>query len=88
MENVVNVTRRTLGGCLLSLALRRCRLQVDRKMAMVQFANADSDFAFEPNRDVSNLYVSCWYGYDEPISEIRLKIAARHHPLKFGQEPL
>ena len=88
VEDVTNITRRTLGGCLLALVRRRSRLRVGIKMAVVQLANADSDFAFEPNSNVSNLCVSCWNGDNEPVSELRLKTVAWHNSLKLGQKSL
>ena len=59
VEDVTNITRRTLGGCLLALVRRRSRLCIGIKMAVMQLTNADGDFAIKPNRNVSNLCVSC-----------------------------
>jgi hypothetical protein len=88
VEDVTNVTGGGLCCRLLALVERRCGLRLNPKMAVMQLANANSDLAVEPNRDVSNLYVSRRNRDNETVIELCAKPVAWHKTLKFGQKSL
>ena len=88
VEDVTNVTGGGLCCRLLALVERRCGLRLNRKMAVMQLANANSDLTVEPNRDVSNLGISRRNRDNETISGLCAKTIAWHKPLKLGQKSL
>lgn len=88
VEDVTNVTGSGLCCRLLALVERRCALGLNRKMTVMQLANANGDLTVEPNRDVANLWVSRWNRDNEPVGELGAKAGARHNPLKLAQESL
>ena len=81
VEDITNVTCGGLCCCLLALVERRCGLRLNPKMAVMQLANANGDFAVEPNRDVSNLGISRRNRDNETISGLCAKTVAWHKPL-------
>ncbi|HKS37462.1 MAG TPA: hypothetical protein VJW76_09755 [Verrucomicrobiae bacterium] len=78
VEDVTNVTGGGLCCRLLALVERRCALRLNRKMAVMQLANANSDLTIEPNCDVSNLCVSRRNRDNETVSEVCAKTVAWH----------
>ena len=88
VEDVTNVSGGGLCCGLLALVERRCGLRLNRKMAVMQLVNANSDLTVEPNRDVSNLGISRRNRDNETISGLCAKTIAWHKSLKLGQKSL